>query len=293
MTLKTFSSLVFTIFLSTFIFGQENAQDRLANSLLWKIEGDSSVQPSYLFGTVHMIPEQDFLFTDSMNAVLSRCEQLILEIDINIPLIKQLQIAKKAFIGGGMEISDYMSEEEFRNFSAVMLDSLGVSNRTFKACLKMKPIYSMSLILNDLIKNPVQYEAYLNEKAIEIDIPVLGLESIDYQIAVIDSISMKEQIKMIRDQLAASQTMYEQMIEAYVNQDITRLHNYIPEESTSIDFQNSLLTNRNKNWIPEISKNIKTKPSFIAVGAGHLAGETGVINLLKKAGFKVSPVNDF
>ena len=53
-----------------------------------------------------------------------------------------------------------------------------------------------------------------------------------------------------------------------------------------------LLINRNKNWIPEISKYAKEKPTFFGVGAGHLPGENGVINLLRKAGYTVKAVSN-
>jgi uncharacterized protein YbaP (TraB family) len=51
-----------------------------------------------------------------------------------------------------------------------------------------------------------------------------------------------------------------------------------------------LLTNRNKNWIPKIEAVAKAKPTFFGVGAAHLAGENGVIKLLRKKGYKVEAV---
>ena len=64
------------------------------------------------------------------------------------------------------------------------------------------------------------------------------------------------------------------------------------EKSTSMDadFENDLLVTRNQNWIPKIQQITKEKPTFFAVGAGHLGGKKGVIALLRDAGFTVKAV---
>jgi uncharacterized protein YbaP (TraB family) len=54
--------------------------------------------------------------------------------------------------------------------------------------------------------------------------------------------------------------------------------------------EKDLVITRNKNWMPLIKKAIAAKPTFFAVGAGHLGGKTGVINLLRTQGYKVTPV---
>jgi hypothetical protein len=55
-------------------------------------------------------------------------------------------------------------------------------------------------------------------------------------------------------------------------------------------YEDIFLTNRNKNWIPKIEEMIRSKKTFIAIGAGHLPGEEGVIDLLRKKGFIVKPI---
>ena len=56
-------------------------------------------------------------------------------------------------------------------------------------------------------------------------------------------------------------------------------------------FEKDLLETRNSSWIPKISKIVAEKPTFFAVGAGHLGGEKGVIALLRKQGFTVKAIN--
>lgn len=76
------------------------------------------------------------------------------------------------------------------------------------------------------------------------------------------------------------------------NEDIEGMLKMASEtEGMTAEFSDLLLDNRNKNWIPEITRLAKEKPSFFGVGALHLPGENGVIKLLRKAGFSVTPVN--
>jgi uncharacterized protein YbaP (TraB family) len=56
------------------------------------------------------------------------------------------------------------------------------------------------------------------------------------------------------------------------------------------EYTDILLSDRNHNWIPVIGEEAKKRPTFFAFGAGHLGGENGVINLLRKAGFTVKPI---
>ena len=92
----------------------------------------------------------------------------------------------------------------------------------------------------------------------------------------------------IENQEASS---FDQMVKAYNEEDIKTLYNIIKSESTDIEsFQYNFIEKRNQNWISVIEKTINTEPTFIAVGAGHLYGEKGVINLLKKQGYDVNPV---
>lgn len=80
----------------------------------------------------------------------------------------------------------------------------------------------------------------------------------------------------------------------YKNQEIQALYDYTKESYDDPKYPTSdikvLLDNRNISWIPVIEAQISKESTFIAVGAAHLAGENGVINLLKKQGYNLKPV---
>lgn len=81
------------------------------------------------------------------------------------------------------------------------------------------------------------------------------------------------------------------MLELYRQKNLDALNNIMNDEDDLAAYNDILLTNRNEKWIPEIIEQAKIKPTFFAVGAAHLGNTNGVINLLRKKGYIVTPVN--
>ena len=140
------------------------------------------------------------------------------------------------------------------------------------------------------------YEMELYEKAQSGKKEVGGLETMDYQMSLFDSIPYKDQAMMLLDAVRGTSTdsdMFDQTVELYKTQNIEAMVAMIgsAEDGGSMAYEDVLLKNRNQNWIPVMSKMMTTGPVFFAVGAGHLAGEFGVINLLKQKGYKLTPVS--
>ncbi len=123
----------------------------------------------------------------------------------------------------------------------------------------------------------------------------LGLESVADQMAALDAIPYKEQmeqlVKSVKNNLADDKSELQRMLALYIAEDLNGLLKFMRESENSVNsqYENELLVKRNVDWIPKISAAVKT-PTFFAVGAAHLPGESGVINLLRKQGFKVEAV---
>lgn len=81
------------------------------------------------------------------------------------------------------------------------------------------------------------------------------------------------------------------MISAYLAEDIMALHLAMPRSSIMADYRSILLDERNKTWVPLLEEAMKTNSIFMAVGAGHLGGDYGLISLLQKAGYSVEPIH--
>jgi uncharacterized protein YbaP (TraB family) len=121
---------------------------------------------------------------------------------------------------------------------------------------------------------------------------ISGLETVEFQVGVFDQIPQKLQLDELGKMLSEdySQNEFQTMISTYLSEDIFALDQTMNSSGMMADYRSILLDERNKSWIPQIEEAMKSKPVFVAVGAGHLAGEYGVINLLKNAGYTVEPI---
>ncbi|MDX1685054.1 MAG: TraB/GumN family protein, partial [Saprospiraceae bacterium] len=93
----------------------------------------------------------------------------------------------------------------------------------------------------------------------------------------------------IRTQTGANNQL-EELTQIYVDQDIEAMVSTIGDDDQLGKYEKLLVNKRNINWIPVMEEKMKTRSTFFAVGAGHLAGEEGVLNLLKKAGYTIKPL---
>jgi hypothetical protein len=123
---------------------------------------------------------------------------------------------------------------------------------------------------------------------------VNGFETGQYQASLFDSIPYEEQATGLL-QTIDSFTQYRQSFDslnlAYKNQDLQAMETLFGKEDKGLDsHMDLLLYNRNRNWVEKLKKILPEKNIFIAVGAGHLVGEKGVLALLKKAGYAVRPI---
>ncbi len=263
------------------------------NSLLWEISGNGLENKSYLFGTIHIIPEKDFLFTESMKEKFDSCKKLILEIDINLPIAEQFKIAMKMMYPTGKSLKDYMTETEHLELKNYFTDSLKISNTGFSQMQLIQPIFSLSLILNELLNKPIMCEEKLNSYAKNQKMEILGLETMEFQMSVLSKITIEEQVKMVFIEGLKENPLieYNKLLKAYKSQNLPKIQTLINESSDIKEYEDDLLIKRNKNWIPKIEENIKKESSFIAVGAAHLPGETGLIKLLEIKGYKIKAVN--
>lgn len=266
-----------------------------ASSLLWEISGNGLEQPSYLFGTIHIIGKEDYFWTDVMNEKFNSTKTLVLEIDLENSMMAMLSMMGSVRMKNGTSLQELLTEEEYKLVEDYFNDEMGMPIAVFD---RIKPMFTSMMIAEggqDNMEEMTSYEMELMDKAKVNKMNVEGLETIKYQMSMFDSIPYEDQAKMLVEAVKGGDDsegdVMDVMIELYKNQDIDGLYELIMEEDSDMEnFEDILLINRNKNWIPKIEKFARQKPTFFAVGAGHLPGEKGVINLLKAAGFTVRPV---
>jgi hypothetical protein len=245
-----------------------------------------------LFGTIHIIPEKEYLFSQTAQNCFDSCKTLVLETDIDLPLKKQIELAKQIVFPDGKSVEDYLSAQQYQHFNSYFLDSLKISKSTYRKIQKIKPIFASALVLSEFLDKPVSYEQNLSKSAKRKKMSSEFLETIDFQMSTVEKVSIEEQIKMMYiDGLTGNPTTeYNELLTAYKEQNLTKMSRLFAEEEDIENFEQDFLITRNKNWIPIIENFAKKNSCFIAVGAGHLAGENGLIRLLRNEGFTLTPL---
>ncbi len=290
--MKFIRIFVIGVFLSLFCSPFLSAQLSGEKTVLWKISGNGLAAPSYLFGTIHVMPSDLFTIFPEADEELKQSEQLILEMVMDVPLATQIEWAKMMILPHGENLESLLPEEQFRLFKEYVLDSLQIKEKKFERYLILKPFSFYSALIPEVIGRKLEsYEMHYTKIARKMDIPVLGLETFEFQLAIFDSIPVENQIDLFFGEQSDMKKEFADMIRMYEEQDIYEMAEELKEENEAYgDMEYKLVIQRNHNWAGLLSEWIKEKPSFIAVGAGHLAGENGLIRLLRENGFDVDPV---
>lgn len=272
------------------IFAQKSKLP-VANSLLWRISGKNLAKPSYLFGTMHLICPDDYLWTESMKKSLEVSEKVCFEMDIDDPKVL-MQITTGLVDTAGKKLEEYFTAAQYKLLKQYARDSFGVNINMFQ---QMKPVALQAMMTKNGIacNNPVSYEDKLMTAARYSNKEILGLEDPKEQIEVLEKIPVDTIINELMAMIQGtekSDTEYLQLTSAYKAQDISALYRLITSAKDLGDMA-EFLDGRNKKWIPRMADKMERSSVFFAVGAGHLWGESGVIYLLMKNGYTVEPAS--
>jgi uncharacterized protein len=289
---KFFLAIIFILGVSV-AQGQEVREFPMEeSSLLWKITGPDMESESYLFGTMHLIEKEYFLFPKKLQKLVSKTDQLVMEI---AGLPNQMDAMKYVMLDEG-SFFDFFNEAQTDTILRWAKAEFKMEEPAFRAAFsKMKPFVIVQMATQvQFMGKTESYEMTFDEMAKEHEIPMKGLETIEQQMSFFDELTDEQQVEMvmagIRDAEESIETMRE-MQQTYVSQNVDALYQMINEDDGVIsEEQAKFLDNRNANWIPQIKELIKSTNSFIAVGAGHLGGPNGVIRLLEKEGYTLTPL---
>jgi uncharacterized protein len=266
-------------------------------ALLWEIKGKDLKAPSYVFGTIHMIPAQDFFLPNGTLTAIEKTKEMVFEIDMAdmSDMSNIMGLMSKLFMKDNTSLKDLLTAEEYKKVSA-HFKSIGLPMMMLD---RIKPMILSAFTMGDIKPTDMangkikSYEIEFYDVAKNKKMKTGGLETIDFQIAIFDSIPYKDQAKMLINQLNGGDTSnddFKKLTEIYKAQDIEKLYTETMASDELDKNSDILLVKRNQAWIPIMAAQSKKTPTFYAVGAGHLAGPNGVITLLKKAGYSVTAV---
>jgi uncharacterized protein YbaP (TraB family) len=267
------------------------------NTLLWKISGKGLETPTYLFGTIHMLCKEDALLSPNLKKAISNADDIYLEVDLD-NMLEMLTVMTKMKMTGDTTLKDLLSAEDYKQVKDYF-ESKG-SLLPFSMLETFKPILAASTLAQ--AEAPCDataaMEQVIMEEAKESNKNVKGLETMSYQAGMLDSIPYKLQAEQLvsyikNDGKMDDGTEMKDMLKAYKDQDLSKLETIIIKSDAGIaSFTEILLYKRNRNWVEKLKELMPAKGLLIAVGAGHLPGDQGVINLLRKEGYTVEPVDN-
>lgn len=266
------------------------------NTLLWRISGNGLKQPSYLFGTIHLLCSDDIQLSDSLKGAIRRSDKVFLELDMD-NLIEMLSVVNKMKMNGDTTLADLLSDDEYRKVKDFFTSQHSLI--PFSMLETYKPMLAASTMMQSSVDcdNPIAMEQLVMQEAKKDNKRIKGLETMAFQISIFDSIPYKLQarqlVKYVEDYDKKDDTSFVELTRAYRNQELSKLEQLTLQEDEGMEnFTEILLYNRNADWVRKLSKFMADQALVVAVGAGHLPGDRGVINLLRKAGYKVEPVKN-
>ncbi len=267
-----------------------NGQVKGNKTLLWQISGPGIAKPSYLYGTIHIMCPDDIVITDVLKAKFNATQKLYLELDLSDP--KTMTDAMSGMMmKGGVTIKQLLTKEQFDSVSANFQKLAGIPLAFVNT---MQPMLAEAAIYPGLLGCAGEaWEQKFMQLAKANNIEIKGLETTKDQLDVIDSIPYKVQADMLAKSLLdvdSLRTSFKQLLDIYKKKDLDSLNILMNDDPDFGKYEGIMIDKRNARWIPEIIAQARLQPSFFAVGAGHLGGDKGVINMLRKKGYTVQPV---
>ena len=275
-------------FVAFILFVASQSALALDNGLLWKIEAPSG-KVSYLLGTIHTDDQRVAELQPKVIEALNQTDNFMMETlpprDPSIFMLKQGAIAEM------LTEKEFDQVRELAEFHAMHIE----------AAMRMKPW--LLAVIFDLTKPKSMYsmDELLFAKAEEKLKTIKGLEKTSEHFSVLDSISLDDQIVMLRAVLKRSQKEkerdFEKLLKAYQSENLKKISDLdeaitggmLPKELWA-RMKTKLIDERNVGMANGLISNASENSVFAAVGASHLGGEGGILNRLIDAGYKISPV---
>jgi len=255
------------------------------NSLLWEVSGNGLTKPSYLFGTVHMICEKDYILRPKVKDAFAKTTKLALEVDVTDP--NELAYMQKVMMGTEL-LSKKLSTSQLTSLESILQKQAGMSVNQIDN-YTMATVMSLLAVKSFGCQNLKMYEMELSTQAKEDKKVIIGLETIKEQMDFIDKSYSEDQMLEYFKYINEAET--QKLVQNYVSENLSAIYKDVTDEMVmDANAKKWMLDVRNANWMKKMPELMKTESVFFAVGSGHLAGEQGVINLLKKAGYTVKPV---
>ena len=267
-----------------------NALAQVGPGLLWRIHKPQQ-PPSFLFGTIHIDDKRVKDFDVQVTRRFNEAKTLCLEILPNRET--QVGIGRAMLLPEGQFLDEILGESLFNRLS-LLLNKRGM---TPLEAVHLKPWAAMVVLSRPQSQGGYALDEQLYHWGVHQYKKLCALETLQEQLSVFDELSQTDQITLLKDSLnfmPEVQALNEKLVQAYLEGDLDEIYRRSMELQTKDDelasrLMNSLIDKRNTRMLERILPELAQGRVFIAVGALHLPGENGLLNLLRGAGYAVAP----
>lgn len=267
------------------------------NSLCWTITGNELNDTSYIYGTFHSQDNRLFQFQDGVEEAFDNAAVYAME--LNMDSLDRSKMMAAMLMDSGQSLQSLLSKKDYKTVNKFFLDSLGISLFMFN---KMQPILTTQFVVTKDLNKEQQnaLDFYWFKEAKSQGKQLVGLETMEEQVNAFKTIPVeaqaKELVKAVKEYGKEEEFDMNSMLEIYTSGNLDSLMVMINSSSSKSsismeEFNEAFLYNRNINMANRVEQYIVKKSVFMAVGAAHLPGENGVIELLRNKGYKVEPLN--
>ncbi len=271
---------------------KQRAGSVFEHGLLWRVE-KSGLAPSYVFGTIHSEDQRVLSSLSHVTQALDSAQRLALEMDLNAAATGF--VLQAMVFSDGRTLPSVVGKALFERTAAAARDH----GLTAQQIVVFKPWAITTLLSMPKATTGVFMDKVLYDEAREQGKRVFGLETPEEQVAVLDGIAMKDQVRLLEDTLAhyhRMPEMFEKLINAYLTRDLGSMEalydKYMSDSSERLTelLRERLLVERNQRMVTRMMPLLEQGNTFVAIGSLHLPGEQGILRLLVGQGFRVERV---
>ena len=260
---------------------------------LWSVSKDAS--SIYLLGSIHYLRAENYPLKKSIMDAFDQSKRLILEIDLNSisPETAQRLTMEKAVYHDGTTLPQHVGPEVYQAV-ARRAAQMGVDIRLFTP---MKPWFAavtlVAMKLQAIGLDPkLGVDQYLATEAKRRGKPTSGLETLEFQLGLLDKLSKTDQELMLRETVAELELLDQninEIVASWANGDEAKLAKLLLAGMIEYpEIHQKVIVERNRRWLPEIEDLLQQKSgAMVVVGAAHLVGRDGILEMLKAKGYSV------
>ena len=277
------------LFLLVVAAGEARAQDK---SFLWRVQSDKS--NIYILGSVHFLKKESYPLNKTIEKAFDSTQKLVLEVDLKSEDAGRVQsVTLEKGINRDRTLQQNVSPETY-SLAEKRAQELGIDIRALSPLKPWLVALTMTALQLQKLGFDPNYgvDRYLVERAVKSGKTIVGLETVAFQIGLIDQLPERDQESMLRQSLKEMDLLdrgLDQIVRAWSTGDVTTLEGLLLSGMREYPaVHQTVIVDRNRRWLPRIEKMIELGEStLIAVGAAHLVGKDGVIELLRARGYTV------